>query len=93
MKIFKANVNKYLQIFYALFDDTFKGVLWKLGRKSALTPAQTSAHVLRMQDLFLWLEKNMVALSELLLQMVAHLHANSHMDGEWRCASKWGQAE
>ena len=60
-------------------------LLWKLGRKSALTPAQTSAHILSVQDLFLWLEKkkNIAALSELILQMVMHLHAGSHIK-PWR---------
>ena len=38
-----------------------------------------SAHMLCMQDVFLSLEKNMDALSELLLQIVMHLHAGIHV--------------
>ena len=39
--------------------------------------------MLRVLDLFLWLEKNMAALSELLLQMVMCFHASSHVK-PWR---------
>ena len=49
-----------------------KNMKWKLGWKSALTPAQTSVHMLHVQDLFLWLEKNVAALSK---PFIANSHA------------------
>ena len=51
-----------------------------------LTSAQTSVHILRVQDMFL-IGKNMDALSELILQMVMYFHAGSHIE-PWRVKTR-----